>query len=212
VPVAERNRLASRAQYADPVKQPKLKQAIAANNARRRKEDPVFKLATNKRTQIYNILKSGGHKYYDWLGCTGAQLREHFERQFEPGMTWENKGLGGWEIDHIIGLSAAKTKEEVLRLNHHTNLRPRWKSDNRQWRKNLVAVSELPKVAPDIVAVKTSKLQCKLVRYQQQLEACPANNKGLQRALQTNIELVTYAITTVTQLVAMKNHSLHEMW
>ena len=49
-------------------------------------------------------------------------------------MNWENWGHGKnnttWHIDHIIPLSSAKTIEEVEKLNHYTNLRPMWGSDN----------------------------------------------------------------------------------
>jgi hypothetical protein len=30
----------------------------------------------------------------------------------------------GWDIDHIVPLCTAKSPEEVLSLNHYTNLRP----------------------------------------------------------------------------------------
>ena len=35
------------------------------------------------------------------LGCTPDELRKHIKSKFEPWMTWENQGLGGWDIDHI---------------------------------------------------------------------------------------------------------------
>lgn len=52
-------------------------------------------------------------------------------------MNWENHGIycgkpnHGWDIDHIIPLSSAKTEEELLRLNHYTNLRPLCSYHNR---------------------------------------------------------------------------------
>lgn len=45
-------------------------------------------------------------------------------------MTWDNKGLYngeegyGWDIDHIIPLSTATTEEDIVKLNHFTNLQP----------------------------------------------------------------------------------------
>jgi len=30
----------------------------------------------------------------------------------------------GWDIDHIIPTSSAKTEEEIIKLNHYTNLKP----------------------------------------------------------------------------------------
>jgi hypothetical protein len=45
-------------------------------------------------------------------------------------MTWDNYGVGGWEIDHIIPLASAKTEEEVYKLCHYTNLQPLWANEN----------------------------------------------------------------------------------
>jgi hypothetical protein len=45
-------------------------------------------------------------------------------------MTWENHGryTGNynetWQIDHIIPISNGLSEEEVINLNHYTNLRP----------------------------------------------------------------------------------------
>ena len=35
------------------------------------------------------------------IGCTPDELRRHMESLFEPWMTWENQGRGGWDIEHI---------------------------------------------------------------------------------------------------------------
>jgi hypothetical protein len=44
-------------------------------------------------------------------------------------MIWDNYGLYngteyGWDIDHIIPSSSAITEEELLKLNHFSNLQP----------------------------------------------------------------------------------------
>jgi len=62
------------------------------------------------------------------LGCSFEEFFTHIESQFIDGMSWENRSL--WHIDHIIPLATAKTEEEILRLNHYTNLRPLWALDN----------------------------------------------------------------------------------
>jgi len=35
----------------------------------------------------------------DLLGCSVPELRLHLERQFKPGISWDN--YGQWHIDHI---------------------------------------------------------------------------------------------------------------
>jgi hypothetical protein len=53
-------------------------------------------------------------------------------------MTWENKGIYngsfnyGWDLDHIIPLNTAKTKEDLILLNHYTNFQPLCSKFNRE--------------------------------------------------------------------------------
>lgn len=58
----------------------------------------------------------------------------HLERQFLPGMTWENHGRFGWHIDHIIPLSAFnfETPDHIdfKRAWALSNLQPLWWQDN----------------------------------------------------------------------------------
>lgn len=96
------------------------------------KNDPTYKIKTSVRKAILKAIK--GHdkskSTQDILGCTYQELRQHIESQFEPWMTWDNKGLYngdfnyGWDIDHIVPLATAKSPEDILYLNHYTNLRP----------------------------------------------------------------------------------------
>jgi hypothetical protein len=57
-------------------------------------------------------------------------------------MTWDNKGEYdgtlnfGWDIDHIIPLASATTEEELIRLNHYTNLQPLCSKINRDIKKD----------------------------------------------------------------------------
>lgn len=101
---------------------------------KKRAEDPVYSLAHRMRAVIANALASKGYKKnsktQEILGCSPAFFATHIERQFLPGMHWGNREL--WQIDHIVALATAKTIEEVLSLNHFTNLRPLWKEQNRK--------------------------------------------------------------------------------
>jgi hypothetical protein len=96
--------------------------------------NPVFKVWNNTRKRIREYLKlnniTKSNKTFDIVGCSPEFLKEHLEQQFIEGMSWDNHGLYGWHIDHIIPLSSAKTEEEIYKLCHYTNLQPLWAEDN----------------------------------------------------------------------------------
>ena len=95
--------------------------------------DPLCKLKKIMRVAVHNALKSKGKKKsktQDILGCSWDELKSHIEKQFKPGMTWENHTYYGWHIDHIYPISLAKSEEEVYRLSHYTNLQPLWWDEN----------------------------------------------------------------------------------
>ena len=62
------------------------------------------------------------------LGIDLGGFQAYIESKFQEGMTWEN--YGQWHIDHIKPLSLATTEQEVVELNHYTNLQPLWAIDN----------------------------------------------------------------------------------
>jgi hypothetical protein len=107
----------------------------------RYKNDNLYKLKSIIRSRINESLKKKGYtkksKTYIILGCTFEELFIYLESKFEPWMNWENQGWYngelnyGWDIDHIIPLSSAKTEEDVIRLNHYTNLQPLCSKVNR---------------------------------------------------------------------------------
>lgn len=98
----------------------------------KRKSDPLFALSDSVRKLIGKaFLRSGftkKSKTGDILGCDWETLKAHIESQFLEGMTWENRDK--WHIDHIDPCCSAADKEEMLKLNHHINLRPLWAKDN----------------------------------------------------------------------------------
>lgn len=100
---------------------------------RKNKENPVFLAKTRFRNILSQALRRDNYgkksKANEVLRCTWDEFKLHIERQFVKGMTWENKSK--WAIDHIVPLASAKTEEDVIRLNHFTNLRPLWAKENR---------------------------------------------------------------------------------
>lgn len=66
----------------------------------------------------------------EFIGCTHLNYLIHLSKQFVKGMNFDNKC--DWEVDHIIPISTAKTKDEILVLSKFTNLRPLWRKDNRK--------------------------------------------------------------------------------
>jgi len=105
----------------------------------RRENNPNTRLANTLRSKISkNIKRLDSLKDQNTLNIVGLaswdDLKIHIESQFKEGMSWNNYGIGKnnttWHIDHIIPISSANTLEEVKKLNHYSNLRPMWGSDN----------------------------------------------------------------------------------
>lgn len=98
----------------------------------RAKIDPVYRMKVHMRKVLIKALNgtSKSKKTEDILGCSYSEFKEYIEDQFENWMTWDNKGLYngdfnyGWDLDHIVPLCTAKSPEDVVSLNHYTNLRP----------------------------------------------------------------------------------------
>lgn len=101
----------------------------------------LYTLKLNVRNLIRNSFRynnlNKSKNTIEILGCSFIEFREHLESKFDNWMNWNNRGLYngeenyGWDIDHIIPLSSAKTEEEVIRLNHYSNLQPLCSKINR---------------------------------------------------------------------------------
>lgn len=108
----------------------------------KRKTDPLFKLKENTRTLIKNNLINKSHnkkgtKTNEILGCSFEEFKKYLESKFEHWMSWNNYGKFngefnfGWDLDHIIPMVNASTKEEIIKLNHFTNFQPLCSKVNR---------------------------------------------------------------------------------
>lgn len=101
---------------------------------KRKRTDPNFRFSLAIR-QRFNKALHGEYKKgsaVKALGCSIKEAREHIEKQFQPGMTWDNygRGKGKWNIDHKIPLDYGKNQEQKLILCHYANLQPLWTEEN----------------------------------------------------------------------------------
>jgi hypothetical protein len=113
----------------------------------RKQTDTLYRLKCNFRSYFSNMLKNKGFKKkiktHEILGCSYIEFKEYLESKFEPWMNWGNYGLYngtlnyGWDIDHIIPQSSANTEEELLKLNHFSNLQPLCSYTNRVVKSNI---------------------------------------------------------------------------
>ena len=107
----------------------------------KKETDPVFRLKERCRGIISNLIRRNGYtkksRTHQILGCSYEDFKTHIELQFQPWMNWDNYGLYngqlnyGWDIDHIVPCASAITEEELLKLNHYTNLKPLCSKVNR---------------------------------------------------------------------------------
>lgn len=99
---------------------------------KRRHSDQFYAFRENIRNLVRQSFRDRDYikssKAQSIIGCDWEVLKNHIEAQFTCGMSWDNRGK--WHVDHIVPLASAKTIEDIIRLNHYTNLRPLWALDN----------------------------------------------------------------------------------
>jgi hypothetical protein len=110
--------------------------------------NPFYKLKYNICRIIRETLNGKGYtkksKTYNILGCTFEEFKTHIESQWEEWMNWDNYGKYngeeryGWDLDHIIPLSSGKCEEDIIRLNHHSNIQPLCSYINRNVKKDKI--------------------------------------------------------------------------
>jgi hypothetical protein len=115
------------------------KEKIKTYQQNRKNNNPIIRLSSIMRSTISTgIRKYNGEKRKKALDIIGLKSWEEFkiyvESKWEVEMSWENYGVGKnnttWHLDHIIPLHSATSVDDVLKLNHYTNLTPMWGSDN----------------------------------------------------------------------------------
>jgi hypothetical protein len=114
----------------------KIKKTKRDYERNRKASDPLYKLISNFRTAIYQVLKESNVEknkhYFDILQYTPESLIKHLESQFENNMNWDN--YGEWHVDHILPITSFNIEEmgdeEFMRCWSLENLQPMWGNDN----------------------------------------------------------------------------------
>ncbi len=108
------------------------------------RENPKLRLNRNISNGIRLSLKEkkNGRKWESLIGYSLDGLINRLESQFQPNMNWANYGRDGWEIDHIIPVSAFNF-DSMKCIDFHrcwalNNLRPLWAKENRRKHTKLI--------------------------------------------------------------------------
>lgn len=92
----------------------------------RKNTDIIFKLMSNMRSRINNVLRQNKQNHTIYLiGCKKTELIDWINYQLNNDLTWDNYGKL-WHIDHVIPLSFFNlndVNEQKLAFNW-SNLRP----------------------------------------------------------------------------------------
>lgn len=117
-----------------------LKKYLTNYNKERKLIDSLFAFKCNVRSLISRSFKCKGLKKTlkteKILGCTIEEFKIYIEEQFYNRFLTEEKmsldNYGEWEIHHKSPLKAAKTEEDVIKLDYYKNLQPLWKEDHKE--------------------------------------------------------------------------------
>jgi hypothetical protein len=94
------------------------------------KMDPLERIKKNIRARVREYLtgENKSKRTFDIIGLDKEKFKSYIENKFTEGMTWEN--YGKWHLDHIKPLYLSENEEDLIKLNHYTNLQPLWAEDN----------------------------------------------------------------------------------
>jgi hypothetical protein len=97
-----------------------------------KKSDPLYQISLRVRKLISKVIKRNGYskksKTQEILGIDFDVFKLYIENLFTDGMNWEN--FGKWHLDHKIPISWGENEDDIIKLNHYTNLQPLWAEDN----------------------------------------------------------------------------------
>jgi hypothetical protein len=97
---------------------------------------PHVRVYRSQARRMSKLIQNAGKKKalttVEYLGCTAKELMERLEKQWKPGMSWDNYEFTGWHIDHIRPCNSFDLTdvEQQKTCFHYTNLQPLWAEDN----------------------------------------------------------------------------------
>lgn len=125
-----------------------LRREYRRNYLGKRRKEEIYRLRESIsnliRMTFYNSEFIKTSKSFDILGCNIQEFKSYLESRFQDWMTFDNYGQPKdendkrWVFDHIIPISTAKTKEDIVRLNHYTNFQPLEFMENIKKSNNLI--------------------------------------------------------------------------
>ena len=129
----------------------KLRKTKRDYERNRKASDPLYKLISNFRTAIYQVLKESNvdknKHYFDILQYTPEELITHLESQFKDTMSWDN--YGEWHVDHKLPITHFNIVEmgddEFMKCWSLGNLQPMWGIEN---------IRKSNKINPRIIIVR----------------------------------------------------------
>ena len=100
----------------------------------RKQIDPNYKLRYYFTHRILDALrgKTKSAPTMQLLGCSIPEFRQFIALKFKDGMTWENRGLFTWHLEHILPCASfdLSNPEQQKKCFHYTNYQPLWALDN----------------------------------------------------------------------------------
>lgn len=98
------------------------------------KNGTIFKLKQQYRNVILKAFKRFGYtkntRAYEILGCDYEIFMNHLKETFKQNYGYEWDEIEPVHIDHIIPLATIKNEDDLLKLNHYTNLQLLKEKDN----------------------------------------------------------------------------------
>lgn len=102
----------------------------------KRKNDPAYRIVLALRHRMWKLVTNRkirkAHRSMELVGCSRNALMAHLQKQFKPGMSWNNYGTY-WVIDHKRPCASFNFLDPAQQRQcfHYTNLQPLTSKENR---------------------------------------------------------------------------------